>query len=327
LRQEYATAAETALRAIGLRYRLPIAHFLLGRALFRLGRTLPAIDALEVALAINPHFAEAHRLLAVIHHRRLGDFEKAGLHRRLARQMRIARREAREAKRRYRSNVSDSAANVGEVKASAEPSVEVTPRLGEHFAHPTDDAALITVVSGLPRSGTSMVMQMLAAGGMQILADGRRQADQSNPRGYFEYERVKNLRNDNSWLGEAHGKAVKIITQLLPALPMKFRYRILYVERDLEELLASQRGMLARGGSTSPRIADDQLRRTFNAQATRIRRWLAMQPNVELHAMNHREIIANPLASATAIANFLGRDFDVDQMAAAVDSALYRSRS
>ena len=77
-----------------------------------------------------------------------------------------------------------------------------------------------------------MVMQMLAAGGIEILTDGRRKADPSNPLGYFEYERVKNLRNDNSWLGEAHGKAIKIITQLLPTLPMKYRYRILYVERE-----------------------------------------------------------------------------------------------
>ncbi len=326
LRQQYATAAETALRAIGLRYQLPMAHFLLGRALVRLGRTLQAIDALEVALSINPHFAEAHRLLAVIHRRRRGDFQQAGHHQRLARQMRLARSETREAKRRYRSTVSDSAQKTGEGKALAEPIVRATPNLGEDSVRPTDEAALITIVSGLPRSGTSMVMQMLAAGGMQILADGRRQADESNPRGYFEYELVKNLRNDNSWLGEAHGKAVKIITQLLPALPMNYRFRILYVERDLDEVLASQRRMLARNDQATARISDDQLRRTFSAQSTRIRRWLAQQPNVELLAVNYGQIIADPAHSSAAIASFLSGDLDVAAMAAAVDPKLYRTR-
>jgi len=326
LRQQYAAAAESALRAIGLRYQLPMAHFLLGRALVRLGRTLQAVDALEVALSINPHFAEAHRLLAVIHRRRLGDLDRARHHRRLARQMRIARRKAREAKRRYRSRIEGSVAGAGEGEAPAEPSPRAAPIVAENVARPTDEDALITVVSGLPRSGTSMVMQMLAAGGIEVLADGRREADESNPRGYFEYELVKNLRNDNSWLGAAQGKAVKIITQLLPALAMKYRYRILYVERDLDEVLASQRRMLARDGSASPRISDDQLRRTFSAQATRIRRWLAQRPNVELLTVNYRLVIDDPARWSADIATFLGNDLDVAAMAAAVTPTLYRIR-
>ena len=172
-----------------------------------------------------------------------------------------------------------------------------------------------------------MVMQMLAAGGLDILADDRREADESNPRGYFEYERVKNLRNDSAWLGEARGKAVKIITQLLPALPMTYRYRILYIERDLDEVLASQRRMLARDGQAAARISDDQLRRTFAAQSSRIRRWLARQANVEMLAINYKQIVSDPLESAAAIAGLVDAGLDSAKMAAAVDPTLYRTRS
>ena len=327
LRRDNEAAADAALRAIGLRYQLPLAHFMLGRALFRMGRTLPAVDALHVALSINPHFAEAHRLLAVIHRRRLGDFAQAQVHRKLAREMRIARREVRAAKRRYRSS-----ANLPSAPSSGGPHVDpvqapIENRIPQTAATVDAAGAAITVVSGLPRSGTSMVMQMLAAGGMPVLADGRREADESNPRGYLEYDAVKNLRNDNSWLNSAQGKAVKIITQLLPALPMTFRYQIIYVERDLDEVLASQRRMLARNGRTAKHISDDQLRRTFAAQTNRIRRWLAKQSNIELLAVNYRDVVADPLASASAMANFLGGNCDVERMAAAVDPTLYRSRA
>ncbi len=171
-----------------------------------------------------------------------------------------------------------------------------------------------------------MVMQMLAAGGVSILSDGRREADENNPRGYLEFEGVKNLRNDNSWVGDARGKAVKVITQLLPALPMKFHYRIVYVERDLDEVLASQRRMLARDGNAGARMSDEQLRRTFSAQAKRICGWLAKQPNVEVLALDYRNVVADPRSTAAAIARFVGGECDVERMAAAVDPQLYRTR-
>ena len=104
-------------------------------------------------------------------------------------------------------------------------------------------------------------MQMLAAGGMTVLSDGRREADDSNPRGYFEYQRVKNLKADNAWLGEAQGKAVKIIVQLMPYVPPGYRYRVVVVERDLDEVVASQRAMLGARGS----VGCPDLRRTAQA--------------------------------------------------------------
>jgi tetratricopeptide (TPR) repeat protein len=367
LRRDWPTAASAALRAIGLRHQLPMAHFSLGVALARMGRTLVAIDALETALAINPHFAEAHRLLAILHRRRLGDHQQAAEHRRLAREMRAARREALAAKRRYRAKgAGDWGLGTGEAELVPSPERPADSRQPTAPSpQPLAPSPLpITIVSGLPRSGTSMVMQMLAAGGMPVLVDDCRAADESNPRGYFEFERVKNLRADNSWLGEARGKAVKVIVQLLPALAMAHRYRIVYVERDIDEVLASQRRMLGTRDASfprsawerkseaapaateatlsvterrshaecgnedaPPRIADGQLRRTFTAQATRISAWLDRQPNVELVTVNHRQIIADPAAAATRIALFVGGGLDVAAMAAVVDPRLYRTRT
>jgi tetratricopeptide (TPR) repeat protein len=327
LRRENEAAAKAALQAIGLRYQLPMAHYVLGVALVRLGRTLSAVEALHAALAINPHYPEAHRLLSIIYSRRLGDREQAATHRQLARAMRAARRAARDDKRRFvpqemtRVTTNDNQPLPGNTAGSAQP----LPQSTAASASPASGS--ITVVSGLPRSGTSLVMQMLAAGGVPMLTDGRRQQDESNPRGYLEYEPVKNLRNDNSWLAAAQGRGVKIITHLLPYLASEFQYRIVYVERDLDEVLLSQRRMLERDGRQGARISDEQLRRTYSSQVTNIRRWLDAQPNVRLHTINFRELLAQPRESATAIAEFLGGGLDVDAMAAAVDPTLYRSRT
>jgi hypothetical protein len=127
-------------------------------------------------------------------------------------------------------------------------------------------------------------------------------------------------------VGDARGKAVKVITQLLPALPMKFHYRIVYVERDLDEVLASQRRMLARDGKAAARMSDEQLRRTFSAQSKRIRGWLAKQPNVEVFVLDYRNVVAHPMSTAVAMAKFVGGECDIERMAAAVDPGLYRTR-
>lgn len=328
LRKENEMAARAALQAIGLRYQLPMAHFVLGVALFRLGRTLQAAEALHGALAINPHFPEAHLLLAIIYRRRLGDMEQAGRHRQLAREMRAARKAARASKQQ-----SVITTMPRQVSSNNEPQFMLSN--GSSSAPQPPPAHLekppvnewITVVSGLPRSGTSLVMQMLAAGGIDVLTDGRREKDESNPRGYYEYEPVKNLRGDNSWLAAGRGKAVKIITQLLPYLAPQFQYRIVYVERDLDEVLISQRRMLERDGRSGAKISDEQLRRTYAAQVANIRRWLATQTNVQLQAVDYRQLLNEPRASAAAIADFLGGGLDVDAMAATVDPKLYRSRA
>jgi hypothetical protein len=188
------------------------------------------------------------------------------------------------------------------------------------------DRSLITVVSGLPRSGTSLMMQMLAAGGIPPVTDNIRVADESNPRGYFEFEAVKKLRSDNSWLELARGHAVKIIHALVRELPAdgRYQYRVLLMKRPIEEVLASQRAMLARSGKTS---ADEAtLTKIYTSQLEELERWLAAQSDFSFLPVAHQQVLKEPLAVADQINEFLGGTLDTGAMAAAVDPLLYRQR-
>jgi hypothetical protein len=184
----------------------------------------------------------------------------------------------------------------------------------------------ITVVSGLPRSGTSLMMQMLAAGGIPPLTDEQRGADESNPRGYFEYEAVKRLRSDQSWLEQARGHAVKIIHVLMRELPAdgRFQYRVLLMRRPLEEVLSSQRAMLERQGKQS---ADPEvLAKVYQAQLAQLEQWMAGLACFAVLPVPHGNLISSPAKVAGEIAEFLGGDLEVARMAASVDPALYRER-
>jgi hypothetical protein len=184
----------------------------------------------------------------------------------------------------------------------------------------------ITIVSGLPRSGTSLMMQMLAAGGLPPLTDELRPPDENNPRGYLEFEGVKKLRTDQTWLPQARGHAVKIIHLLLRELPVdrRFQYRVLFVRRPLEEVIASQGAMLARAGKTS---ADPAVLSTiYQSQLTQVEHWLAVQACFETRSFDYHRILKEPLAVAQEVASFLARDLDVVAMAEAIDPSLYRQR-
>ena len=184
---------------------------------------------------------------------------------------------------------------------------------------------LITVVSGLPRSGTSMLMQMLNAAGCPCLTDGVRKADADNPRGYFEYEKVKRLRQDCGWMPEAKGKAVKIIVQLIPFLPPQFSYRVILMERDIGEVLASQREMLQRQGKSGGNLSDAQLGKIFERQVHEIKQIL-IQRNIPTLDVAHSESLQRPMEVAEGIRAFFGEDLDVYAMAMVIDSNLYRQR-
>ncbi len=185
----------------------------------------------------------------------------------------------------------------------------------------------ITIVSGLPRSGTSLMMQMLAAGGLPALTDEIRAADEDNPRGYLEFEPVKKTRQDPSWLERAPGKAVKMVYLLLRDLPATHRYRVIMMNRALPEVIASQQAMLVRSGKTGANLPPEKMASIFAGQLAQTSRWLAAQPNFETLAVNHRECIEHPAAAATAVNTFLGGHLDPSARAAAVDPALYRQRS
>lgn len=183
-----------------------------------------------------------------------------------------------------------------------------------------------TIVSGLPRSGTSLMMQMLAAGGMQVLTDGRRIADRHNPRGYFELDAVKQTRTDHSWLAAAGDKAVKVVHLLLPYLPADREYRVIFVERDLVEIIASQRTMLQDQGRPAANLADSKLGELFGNQLVQVRQWLSRNSNFQVLYLQHRDVIQAPLTAAEQIATFLGGALDPKRMAAVVDPGLYRQR-
>lgn len=182
----------------------------------------------------------------------------------------------------------------------------------------------VIIVSGLPRSGTSLMMQMLAAGGIEVVTDEIREADTDNPRGYYEFERVKKTKDDPSWVPEARGKVVKMVSQLLYDLPENEQYRIIFMERDFEEMLTSQEKMLKR--LDKPAAARDQISHSFNTHLERLRQWLTGRKNMPVLRVNYNELIENPEEHARRVAEFLGGTIDPSAMCEAVDTSLYRNR-
>ncbi len=188
------------------------------------------------------------------------------------------------------------------------------------------DREVITVVSGLPRSGTSMMMKMLEAGGMSILTDHIRTPDEDNPQGYYEYERVKKLKEDNTWLGEARGKVVKIISQLLFYLPPTYHYKVIFMRRKMEEILASQRQMLIRRGKPTDTVSDERMAELFRQHLRRVEAWLDERPNMDVIYVDYNEVLRDPLPHVKRVNEFLGHALDVENMLSVVDPALYRQR-
>lgn len=184
----------------------------------------------------------------------------------------------------------------------------------------------IVIVSGLPRSGTSMMMRMICAGGIPALVDGVRAADPDNPHGYFEYEPVKRTRTDPSWLAEAGAKVVKMVHLLLHDLPEGYRYRVVMMDRDLDEVLASQRRMLERSGRSGAQMPPEALKRVFATQLDAVRRWMDARPWFTRLDVRYDRVIADPEGEAGRVAEFLGIPGAAGAMAAAVDPSLYRNR-
>lgn len=182
------------------------------------------------------------------------------------------------------------------------------------------------IVSGLPRSGTSLAMQMLHAGGVPVLTDSLRTADTDNPRGYFEFERVKQIKTDRAWLDEAAGKAVKIVHLLLMELPCDREYHVLLLRRDPREVARSQATMLARSGRRGAAMPAEKLMEVFQSQLANVKAWLAARPNFKVLNVEYAKVIGDPPTAAAEIATFLGGDLDVQAMARAVDPLLYRNR-
>ena len=185
---------------------------------------------------------------------------------------------------------------------------------------------VITIVSGLPRTGTSLMMQMIHAGGIPALTDKVRASDEDNPKGYFELEAVKRTKKDVSWLAEAGGRVVKMVHLLLYDLPSDHQYRVVFMRRDLREVIRSQGVMLERRGTDGARLTDEQLIKAYEGQLAKIQRWLDDQPNFQVHQVSYNTLISDPPPAVEAIKAFLGCGLDCVAMLACIDPSLDRQR-
>ena len=184
----------------------------------------------------------------------------------------------------------------------------------------------ITVVSGLPRSGTSMMMKMLEAGGIPPLTDKIRVADEDNPKGYYEFERVKKLPDgDVDWLPEAQGKSVKVIAALLEHLPDDYTYRVIFINRAMEEILASQKKMLEHREEAA-KVSDKKMAALFEKHKRNVTTWMKEQKNFTYIEISYNELLKDPLSGLRKVNQFLGGNLDIKKMAAVVDQKLYRQK-
>jgi tetratricopeptide (TPR) repeat protein len=315
-RRQFRRAARSALDALQRTYHDPLAHFLLGRALAGMKDYERAAEAFRAAISFNPNFPEAHVQLAGLLEKRLGDIESASEHRRLARRM------------RRRGTLPPARPPAGERSTAVGLPLPDGPVTAPNTEMPPLSESLI-VVTGLPRSGTSLLMQMLAAGNVNVLSDELRAADEDNPRGYLEFEPVKNLLKDSKWLLEARGRAIKIVAPLLAALPPGLACRVILCERDLDQVLDSQERMILRRNqppAASPerrRMLKDEYLRTLD----RVTAMLARRPGTQLLVIKYNTAISDPLGAAERINHFLGGGLEVAKMAAVVEPALHRNRA
>lgn len=318
-RRDFPAMAGSALEALERLYHYPLAHYFLGVALRGMQEPRRAQSAFITALSLNPNFPQAHLHLASILGKQLDDRAGATEHLRLFREL---KRSALAPKPEAASRGSEP------TMITKEPSLLIEPMPAGPIDPPEIGQGAV-VVSGLPRSGTSMIMQMLVAGGHPVLTDGLRTADADNPLGYFEFEPVKKLHRDARWFQEAEGKAVKIVAPLLPHLPAGSACHVIFIERALEEVLTSQSRMLThRGESVSDAPGRrDRLKGEFDRSVRNIKEFLRKRPKTRVLFLNHAEVLANPEAAAVALNRFLGGGLATAAMVAEVKPVLHRNRA
>jgi tetratricopeptide (TPR) repeat protein len=304
----YDKAASRAIDSLALVYVQPPLHCVLGMALSKLGESTAAEQSFRVALAQAPGLIMAHRGLAALLRRDRARLAEASVH---MAQVELLRKQARERRK----------AAVETATPSGEPAPSV---LARWTGPPGDRSRMVTVVAGLPRSGTSMMMQMLAAGGVAPYTDGQRSADEDNPRGYLEHEQATRLQRDASWVPDARGKAVKIVATLVRHLPPGEEYRIVFMMRNLDEVIASQRAMLERLGRKGARLTDRALQRTYAATLVQVQQWLRGHPKIAVLPVDYAAAVQNPAEIAASLATFMGSPFDRAAAARAVDATLRR---
>ncbi|RMF72422.1 MAG: sulfotransferase family protein [Planctomycetota bacterium] len=185
----------------------------------------------------------------------------------------------------------------------------------------------LTIVSGLPRSGTSMMMKMAEAGGIPVIVDNIRQADEDNPKGYYEFEPVKKTKEDASWVAGSEGKCVKMVYRLLYDMPAGHEYRVLFMRRNLDEVLKSQEVMLERSGKKGGGLSDEQFKALFQKEIDQCLEWIDAQPNMKCLQVDYNRMLVDPQPLVEQINEFLGGGLDIEAMVGVVDPSLYRQRA
>ena len=332
--RQISRALEAVKDALALNWQFPVAHFFKARCHFHLRQPEEAIVAAEQALTQNPNFAEACLLLSRIYRRHRLDRETAAEYRSLAQGIRRANRArslARELPDLPPIVAEDFAIQLPEFPMDDHtrwlPAIEEAPLDSDNVRDESWSDEVITVVSGLPRSGTSMMMQMLVAGGLRPMTDDLRAPDENNPKGYFELEKVKRLQYENSWLPDARGHALKVVAPLLPSLPQSLDYRVIFMERNMDEVMKSQDLMLEQLQlpQQTQQTAENEVRNALIQQA-RHSVALCGAHHIPVLVVSHRDVISDPLKAAEAVQQFLQAPLDVNEMAAVVDPSLHRQK-
>lgn len=327
-------ALKDAQKAIALQYHFPLAHYYAGVSHRSMGEFDQAAACFKIAISQNPNFKEAFTGLAELHETHLKDDALASEYRTAERELKNNSPDPDEGTTPFEfdpvtteqisehlPSIHDHANQEGLEPALANTAPENVPNGDDSVSKPQ-----VIIVSGLPRSGTSMMMQMLAAGGVPIFTDGQRVPDENNPKGYYEVDLAKGLAKKNSWVHDCDGKCVKVVAPLIGYLPSSVDYRVIYMKRPVQEIIRSQANMLERLGKESSDMTDEQIAKVMVDDAHRALGLLSMHQNKVLK-IDYAESIADPQATAAAIASFLRMDLDESAMAAAVDPKLHREKS
>jgi predicted AlkP superfamily phosphohydrolase/phosphomutase/tetratricopeptide (TPR) repeat protein len=312
---EYEQAAHDALSAIGYQYFFPEAHYHLGRAFYDLNKITPAVQSLEVAISQNPQFPKAYDLLAQIYSQKMDDSEKANTYREKS----AAAKERIESQKMQAVITQQSVTQKLDIPEWRPPEMPI-PEMNQSLSD------IRVIVSGLPRSGTSMIMQMLKSGGLPLLTDNDRPADHHNPRGYFEYTPTRNLARDNRFLAQESGKGIKIIAQLLPYLNPDLDYRVIFILRHFDEIIASQATMLADDNKKGARLSSDDLKKGYQTQLKQIHDTISAMKKMSVLYVNYNVCVNQPETVARKINAFLGGRLNEPEMVRVVSKDLYRQR-
>ena len=316
---------EHALTSTELRFQNPRVHYLLGRGLDGAGDLENARIAYGVAIQQAPSFPEArHSIIDLLE--RIGETEEAEVHREFLSKI-------DDGQNFDRAVESDDTEAVWSSIAGARD--ERRAGLFENREAPDEDGVgdettqtePITIVSGLPRSGTSMMMQMLVGGGLEPFTDDKRKADSDNPRGYIEHEKATRIAADHSWIPEVRGGVFKLVAQLLVHLPKGERYKVVFMDRDLREIVKSQKVMLDRLGREGGRLTDSRMMQTLDAQLSAVERMLSRRDEIQVLFVDYDDVLSDPGREAGRIAEFVGGDLDAEAMSEAVDGSLRRQQN